>query len=782
MLCMLTMQLNAQRIVSGYVQDSVSGERLIGAYVKVYGEEVSSVTNNYGYFTVNTTKDSCLLLVSNSGYENKAYLVLNGDKLPVTIGLNQLRVFKGAVIRSDRTEKINMTTQMSSMSITMAQVKMLPKFFGETDIIKAVQLMPGIKGGPEGSSGLYVRGGGPDQNLILLDGSPVYNANHLFGFFSVFNSDAINHVQVLKGGFPARYGGRLSSVLDISMKEGNMKKYIVEGSVGALASKLAIEGPIKKDKASFIVCGRRTYVDALLKPIMRAATGNYNLNQGYYFSDLNAKVNWKLNNKNRLYMSYYAGKDKFYDQSKPYTYLFDGTYITESSENRNQWGNRLGSLRWNKVFSNNVFMNTQFNYTRYYYEVAGVYNNTEESDTGFYEHYNYSGFVSSIQDLTLKTEAEKKIGKHHYRAGLSLIHHTFQPGRSVIKYRETGERSLDTSFGSPTANSIESSMYIEDDMDVNKKLKVNYGLHFNLYSYKGHFYPSIQPRIAGRYLLGHHWSLKGSYSRMNQNIHLLTSNSLGLPNDLWVPATDKVKPMNSNQYALGVAKSFPNDVELTFETYYKNMNNIIEYKEGASYLGSSSSWENKVAPGKGKSYGFEFLLQKKSGPITGWVGYTLSWATRQIPGINNGEKFFYKYDSRHDVSFVLNYKENEKWDYGLVWVYRTGNAITMPIANYPGKTVTDPFGNYYGGGNNNVFVYSGRNNFRFADYHRLDLSVTRHFKKKWGMIDWNLSIYNVYSRINPFYYKIGLDNKGNKQITRVGLFPFLPSMNIAFKF
>ncbi len=768
----------AQRSIYGYVQDSASGERIVNAYIKVYGEDVSSTSNSFGYFTLKTNKDSCLLLISNPGFENQAKLVLINESMPLLITMNQTRTLKGAIVKSKKDDKVVNSTQMSSVSITMAQIKMLPRFFGEADIIKAIQLMPGIKGGSEGSSGLYVRGGGPDQNLILLDGAPVYNASHLFGFFSIFNSDAINHVQLLKGGFPARYGGRLSSVLDVTMKEGNMKKYKVEGSLGLLASKIGIEGPLKKDKASFMVCARRTYLDFLLQPIFRLANGNASVSQGYFFSDLNAKVNWKLNRRNRLFLSYYVGKDKYYVQSKPYSYLYDGTTISDQSEDRNQWGNQLGGLRWNKIVSKNIFINTQINYTKYYYEIVQSASSSEVNDTSSIEQYNYYGFKSSIRDLSLRSDAEINMGKHYFRTGLSLVAHQFEPGTAVIKYSETGQKSIDTSFGSGKVNSLEASLYGEDDFEVSKKLKINYGLHFNFYNYNKSLFPTVQPRLAARYLLSKTWSAKGSFSNMRQNIHLLTNTSLGLPNDLWVPATNLIKPMSSNQVALGIAKTFKDIYELTFETYYKSMKGVIEYKEGASFLNVTENWENKVARGSGESYGFEFLAQKKSGNLTGWVGYTLSWVKRTVPEVNFGKTFYYKYDSRHDVSFVLNYKENEKWDYGLVWVFRTGNATSMPTAAYPSYTPNSYFPNNY----NPAYAYSGRNNFRFANYHRLDLSITKHVKKKWGLIDLNLSVYNAYSRINPFYYKVGVDYRGNRQITRVGLFPILPSFSIAFKF
>lgn len=767
-------QLKSQNTVYGYVQDSVSQEKLIGSSIKILDKNTGTTTNNYGYFSLKYSTDTVILVLTHSGYKQTYIAINKNTPMPINIFVKQEEyIMKNVVIKSKKESKIVDEVQMSSVNISMNQIKMLPRFLGETDILKAIQLMPGIKGGSEGSTGLYVRGGGADQNLILLDGAMVYNPSHLFGFFSVFNTDAINNIQMLKGGFPARFGGRLSSVLDITMKDGHMTKFKGEGSIGTLASKLTLEGPIIKNRVSFMVSARRTYLDLMLQPILRLSSGNPNLRQGYFFSDFNAKVNWRLNSKNRLYLSYYSGIDKFYMENKPYTYLYDGKVLKEQSSSKNQWGNQLATIKFNQIINKNFFLNTQVNLTKYFYEIEESFSNSEETDTGVIEQFNLNGFGSKIRDISIKSDAELNHGRHFVRFGFSGVLHQFTPGDNKIVYRKTGENTIDTVFGSGKTNSIELSSYVEDDLDLNAKVKLNYGLHFNLYNFKKSFFPSIQPRFAIRYLINKTVSLKGSFANMVQNIHLLTNNTIGLPNDLWVPATNIVKPMTSNQIAAGIVKTI-GKFELTFETYYKNMRNIIEFKEGASFLNVNSSWENKVVRGDGKAYGFEFLAQKKSGKFNGWIGYTLSWVKRTVPELNFGKEFFYKYDSRHDVSFVLNYKENEKWDYGLVWVFRTGNAITMPTGSYPGINTSGTGGT--------VFTYSGRNNFRFANYHRLDLSVTRHYKKKWGMIDLNFSIYNTYSRINPFYYRIGSDYRGNKQVTRVGLFPILPSLSLSFKF
>lgn len=775
----LTIAASAQFAVSGYVQDSLGGEKLINAFISQSDKPDLHFVNNYGYFNLMATKDTVTLTIKAIGYRSLKIEVHKNMIFPINFELSKYGYLKTVVLKGKSGEAPVESTQMSEVSIPINQIKSLPRFFGETDVLKAIQLMPGISGGSEGSTGLYVRGGGPDQNLMLLDGTPLYNVNHLFGFFSVFNADAINNISVLKGGFPARYGGRLSSIVDVTMKDGNKQKYGVEGSIGMLASKLMVEGPIIKNKASFVVSGRRTYIDALFAPLLSLAQGpGQTTKQGYYFYDLNGKLNYTINKKNHLYLSYYGGLDRFYLREKPYSYLYNGYVIKSESDEGQEWGNQLLSLKWNKILSNNTFIKTQLSYTQYKFKTYSNSFTGEETDTGAVELENKFSFFSGIKDVSLKSDIEKSKEKHDYKAGVHGIYHRFIPGSNDILFKQTGERTIDTTFGEDEVNSIELAAYAEDDLELSKKWKINYGMHLNVYNYKKAWYFSPQPRFAARYLISKSFSFKTSYSRMRQNIHLLTNNTLGLPTDLWVPATAIVKPMTADQIAIGISKNLSRMFELSVEGYYKYMKNVIEYKDGASYFTQLNGWENKVLQGKGYAYGGEILFQKKLGALTGWIGYTLSYTTRNVPGVNNNKTFYYKYDSRHDFSFVLNYNENKKYDYGLVWVFRTGNAITLPTVNYlstfDAKNVA--FSNV------SVNGYSDRNNYRYANYHRLDLSITKHYFKKWGQIDINASLYNTYSRINPFYYKIGVDNKGNKQIIRVGLFPVLPSVSLSFKF
>jgi len=776
----MTNKINAQMNISGIVQDTFTGEKIVAAFIFQNDKAVVSYTNNYGFFTLSALKDTVTITVNAPGYQKKIFVINKNTPLPLTVYLNNVKEIKGVIIKGKTGDAPINSSQMSTVSIPINQIKLLPRFFGETDVLKALQLMPGIKGGAEGSTGLYVRGGGPDQNLMLLDGTPLYNVNHLFGFFSVFNADAINNVSVLKGGFPARFGGRLSSIVDITMKDGNMQKLGIEGSIGALASKLLIEGPILKNKASFMITGRRTYIDALYGGLINSVQPQgRRTTTGYFFYDLNGKINYTLNKKNRLYLSYYGGEDKYYSKQKPYSYLYNGYLIKNESDEGQKWGNQLLALRWNKILGNNAFLNTQLSYTKYRFNNYASSFAGEETDTGAITNKNGFSFLSSIRDINFKSDLEISKNKHNIKIGGLAILHQFIPGATSILFEKTGERTIDTTIGDTKVASIELSAYIEDDLDFSDKWKFNYGLHFNYYNYKGKSFFSPQPRIASRYMVNKSLSIQGSYARMRQNIHLLANNTIGLPNDLWVPATKNIKPMNADQVALGFVKNLSRMFELTVEGYYKKMQNIIEYKDGASYLNSLNGWESKVLQGKGWAYGAEVLFQKRLGEFTGWVGYTLSYTTRNVPGINNNQTFYYKYDSRHDFSLVLNYEESKKYTYGLVWVFRTGNATTLPTGAYP--MADDPDRQFFGNPQT-ALSYNGRNNFRFADYHRLDLSFTKHYKKNWGIIDLNISIYNTYSRINPFYYRIQTDNQGNKQIFRVGLFPILPSINLGFKF
>jgi outer membrane receptor for ferrienterochelin and colicin len=660
----------------------------------------------------------------------------------------------------------------------------MPAFMGEVDVLKVLQLLPGVSAGSEGSSGLYVRGGGPDQNLILLDGVPVYNAAHLFGFFSVFNADAINRVELVKGGFPARYGGRLSSVVDISMKEGNSQKLKGEGSIGLIASRLTLEGPIIKNRTSFIVSGRRTYLDFITRPVIKSQSGGKE-NAGYYFYDLNGKINHRINEKNRIYLSAYLGDDKGSYEGNDSFSTPDKSYTSTTHDELGiQWGNITTALRWNSIITNKLFSNVTATYSRYRFLIyansqSKIVDNNEPRDDYFYTEYN-----SSIKDYALKADFDYiPVPDHYIKFGAQAIQHAFIPG--VLAYRETHQQ--DTTLGATKTNAQEFSVYVEDDFAITPKLKVNMGVHASGFLVEEKFYASIQPRIAARYLLTSKLSIKASYAKMAQFIHLLSNVGIGLPTDLWVPSTAKVKPEQSYISSLGVAYNLNNKYEFSIEGYYKKMKNIIEYKEGASYLSIENDWQSKVEAGVGESYGAEFFLQKKTGRVSGWLGYTLSWANRTFPSINEGNSFPYRYDRRHDIEIATSYKWKNK-EISVTWVYGTGNAVTLPRSTYQGAG--DGYNAHYYGDSYNPYdyydkgsvkYYGERNSFRMRSYHRLDISYTTTKKTKWGERSWVIGVYNVYNRRNPFFMEISEDRR-KKKFIQYSLFPIIPAISLRFNF
>ncbi len=780
--------------ISGFVTDSQSGEYLLGANIYENKNFRGVASNAYGFYSLTLESGEYDIVWSFVGYQSeKQHIVLDKD-IEMNVQLKESIELEGVEIVGEAIENNLKSTQMSVNTIPIKTIKNLPVLLGEVDIIKTIQLLPGVQSGREGSSGLYVRGGGPDQNLILLDGVPVYNANHLFGFFSVFNADAINSVSLIKGGFPARYGGRLSSVLDIRMKEGNSSTIKGSGSVGLISSKLTLEGPIWKEKTSFMISGRRTYLDVLMQPFIGIATtisseGVEKLNAGYYFYDLNGKINHKFSNRSRLYLSAYTGKDKFYARMKE-TYNDGNTSEVFKINTGLGWGNLTTSLRWNYLINKKIFLNTTAIYSRYNF---GVKTKAEESVDNQTNKIAI-GYNSGINDLGLKLDFDyQPIPEHNIKFGISSVHHTYNPGVTVFKVNEDSE-NIDTTFGNKSIRSLENTVYIEDDFEFGGLFKANVGVNYSHFNVQGENYQSLQPRLALRAMFTDEWSWKVAYSRMTQYLHLLTNSNIGLPTDLWVPATARLKPMNSDQIALGTVYRFNDDYSLSIEGYYKTMTNLIEYKEGASFLSLQDDWQDKVVQGKGWSYGMEVLFQKEMGPTTGWIGYTLSWTERQFDEISFGKPFPYKYDRRHDVSIVLTHKFNENLDIGASWVYGTGISSTMALEQYQSSNVlNDPFlalitnlygsSNYYYG-DGMVEYFESRNNFRMPAYHRLDLSLNLKKETSWGNRTWSFGVYNAYWRNNPFF--LMYDRFGNSKevkIKQISIIPFaVPFISYKFEF
>ena len=587
--------------LSGYIEDAATGEKLISANAFDLKSLSGAVSNTYGFFSLTLPKDSVHLEISYIGYVTQSIDLLLDKDISLNFKLDASVELATVVVSSSRQDRIEEESQMSRVDIPIEQIKKLPALFGEVDVLKTLQLLPGVQSGGEGQNGLYVRGGSPDQNLILLDGVPVYNVSHVLGIFSVFNADAIKNVTLTKGGYPARYGGRLSSVLEINMKEGNMQELHGEGSVGLISSKLTLEGPIVKDKTSFIVSGRRTYVDLITRPIVKAAAKQegIGLKLKLYFYDINAKINHKFNDKHRLYLSAYSGADIFNNK-----YTEDG----DTFEGGIEWGNLISAARWNWQIAPKLFANTTLTYSNYQIDIlAGIEDKEPQQATESFSAKYFSG----IKDLAGKVDFDFIPSPRHYvRFGGSATNHTYKPGALALK-SVFDEEKFDTLIGSQDATSMEYALYVEDDISLGA-LKANLGLHASGFAVDGEFYSSLQPRIGLRYLLPKQLALKASFATMTQYINLLTSEALSLPTDLWVPSTKRVKPQQSWQAAVGVAKTLWDEYEFSVEGYYKQMKNVLSFQEGASFLfGLENDWQDKITQGKGEAYGLEFFLQKK---------------------------------------------------------------------------------------------------------------------------------------------------------------------------
>jgi hypothetical protein len=760
--------------LNGYVKDSLSGESIIGATISVNGQSKGVASNQYGFYSITLDAGTYTLSASHVSYFGKSISVDLTSNLSYNFELlSKSSAINEVIVYSKRRDANVKNAQMGKIDLSMNQIRNIPAFMGEIDLLKALQLLPGVQNAGEGNSGFYVRGGGPDQNLILLDDAVVYNPGHLFGFFSVFNSDAIKNVSLIKGGMPAQYGGRLSSVVDVTMKDGNINKLQMEGGIGVIASRFSIQGPLRKNKASFILSARRTYVDALAKPFIKKTSSFYG--SGYFFYDLNAKVNYRFSEKDRLYASGYFGRD-----------VFDFNNVKRSFKTNIPWGNSTATLRWNHVFNRRLFANTTLLYNDYKFKFSAKQDNFE------------IGLSSGIRDGSIKTDFDYyPLPNHKLKFGGLFTYHKFTP--NVVSGRQ------DSIIFKPNNESnkfaAETAVYLQDDWEIGEKWKINYGLRWSSFTQIGPYsrytrdangnktdstkyksfepvkaYGGLEPRITLRYAINDETSLKAAVTRNLQYIHLVSNSGSTLPTDLWTPSTYIVKPQISWLYAAGLFKNFAdNKYETSLEVYYKDMRNQVEYNEG--YTPSLKDPEQDFVFGKGWSYGTELLVNKVKGRFTGWIGYTLSWTWRKFAQLNGGERYPVKYDRRHDLSIVTNYEASKKWKLGAVFVYGTGNAITLPERFYIINGVLTQ-------------EYSKLNQYRMKAYHRLDLSATytpipKKKRKVTGY--WVFSIYNAYSRLNPYF--IYFDQTGSPatgdlkvEARQVSLFPILPAVTWNFKF
>lgn len=775
--CSPILALSQEYTISGYLEDASSGEKLIGVNVYDLISGDGTTTNAYGFYSLTLPKGAVEIVYSYVGYESGIEKFNLKKNTALNVALLEGKTISEVTITAEKSEKKYERTQMSTVTIPVDQIKKVPALLGEVDVLKAMQLLPGVQSGGEGQSGLYVRGGSPDQNLVLLDGVPVYNVSHLFGFFSVFNADAIKDVKLIKGGFPARYGGRLSSVLDIKMKEGNNQGFHGSASIGLISSKLTFEGPIWKDRTSFIVSGRRTYIDKIAQPLIQKSFRDDGREgtAGYYFYDLNAKLNHKFSDKDKLYLSLYTGDDKFYFNVRE-----QGEFGSVVS-NDLKWGNLTGAARWNHQWSPKLFSNTTLTYSKYLFGVGaevGFRSDGKDNTSGL----NYG---SGIYDYAAGIDFDYVPNSDHFiRFGGKIINHTFKPGKFTLNITLNGKDVRRDTIGQQDIAANEAFLYVEDDYQITDDLKANVGLHFSAFAVNKKTYTSLQPRVGLRYIIGDGMSLKGSFATMEQYINLLTFDGVGLPTDLWLPATDRVAPQKSWQTGIGIVKSFDTGYEVSVEAYYKRMKNLISYKPGEGIF-SLAEWQDRVTQGDGESYGVEFFVQKKLGRLTGWVGYTLSYSNRTFEELNFGKTFDYKYDRRHDISIVGSYQLTKKFDIGATWVYGTGNAITLGESTY--RNVYGDIGSYnipY-----NATEITQRNNFRMGAYHRLDIGINRVSKRGALTHTFSFGAYNTYNRKNPFFLfvdqKVQPTDQGFKVkrvLTQSSLFPIIPYLNYKIEF
>ena len=807
-LLLLPCWLCAQRYtVSGTVTDASSGETLIGASIVDMRSGKGAITNEYGHYSLSLPRDSVALKISYVGYNQQYHSFRLTANRELSVALTANATLKTVEITTERIGDTR-SSQMSANQMTVEKIKTVPVLFGESDVIKALQLMPGVQSGSEGSSGMYVRGGGPDENLFLLDGVALYNVTHLGGFFSAFNTDAVKNVTLYKGSFPARFGGRLSAVLDVTQNNGNDKELHGNASIGLISAKFNLEGPLIKEKTTFSISARRTYAELFFIPMVMMLADNNSAEEelpdnptaqnakfdaGYYFYDLNAKVTHKFNNKSRLYASFYAGDDHVHGKIRTVTSLNEDMFLGFE----NGWGNLIGSLRWNRELSPQLFMNLSVSYTQYHNSIVG---NVEKiaSPNDPNPSTIEGDYRSGIRELTARADFDYAPNPNHaIKFGLYGSPHWFQPevAKGSINYFDSIQMNqplqYDTTILSETVHAQELVAFIEDDWTISPALKLNGGLHASLFHVQNVTYPSLQPRLSARLLLADGLSFKAGYAYMTQYVHLLSTSSITLPTDLWVPVTDKVQPMNSHQVAAGLFYTLSDIADFSIEGYYKHMNNLIEYKDGATFFGSSESWENLIYAGRGWSYGVEFLVQREFGDLTGWIGYTWSRTMRLFDRegqvLNNGNPFPAKYDRWHDLSIVLAYKFSPTIDASVTWVFTSGNAVTLStqryaIANDDPDHYLQPADGY---GMGQLSYIDGRNNYRMPNYHRMDASV--NFHREFGRCHRtiNVSVYNLYNRKNPYMiYQSPNERYGNysSSLMQLSIFPIIPSIAYTFYF
>lgn len=796
-----------QVTVSGFVRDKRSAESLIGASVYEAHSRVGTASNNFGFFSLTLPPGNITIRSSYIGYTSHQH-ILNGLERDtvLTIELEPSASLQEVVITGQSNDKQSvLSTQMGALEINQQTIRSTPVMFGEADIIKTLQLTPGVSAGTEGTAGMYVRGGNVDENLFLIDGNPVYQINHIGGIFSAFNPEAISGMDFFKSGFPSRYGGRLSSVVDVHTKEGNMKEYHGSASIGLISGNLNFEGPIIKDRTSFNIGLRRTWLDVLSAPAVAIANkitkkDGTRLRARYAFHDLNLKVNHIFNDRSRMYLSLYNGNDvlkggstDFPDQDSDNNYNYD-------SDVSLRWGNIMATAGWTYVFNNRLFGKVSGVFTRYHSRLRNTEHDVvgNEGDEDYSDSFRENETNTGITDFGLRTSFDyMPASAHHIRFGGDYLVHRFHPeyNRSVA-YEKNEETSVE--IGQEFANDLlwghEAGVYAEDDWTLSSAVRLNAGLRFSLFNVQGKTYTGLEPRVSLRWLLDDNLSFKASYSRMNQYVHLISNSFISLPTDAWMPVTRKLKPLISDQVSAGFYYNLNKEYNFSVEGYYKTLDNLLEYRDGHTFTPSFVNWEDKLTAGEGRSYGAEFMVRKETGRTTGWVGYGLSWSDRQFDELNQGARYPARFDNRHKLNIVVMHKISPKVELSAAWSYASGNHVTLSLENYYENGTGSPTNNdnHYMDASESIDYYEGRNNYQLPAYHRLDLGIKIYRPKKKGRMGiWTVSIYNVYSRMNPFMiYKSdktvpdpGSSYGKNVPVFKtIGIMPIIPSISYTYKF
>ena len=796
-----------QVTVSGFVRDKRSAESLIGASVYEAHSRVGTASNNFGFFSLTLPPGNITIRSSYIGYTSHQH-ILNGLERDtvLTIELEPSASLQEVVITGQSNDKQSvLSTQMGALEINQQTIRSTPVMFGEADIIKTLQLTPGVSAGTEGTAGMYVRGGNVDENLFLIDGNPVYQINHIGGIFSAFNPEAISGMDFFKSGFPSRYGGRLSSVVDVHTKEGNMKEYHGSASIGLISGNLNFEGPIIKDRTSFNIGLRRTWLDVLSAPAVAIANkitkkDGTRLRARYAFHDLNLKVNHIFNDRSRMYLSLYNGNDvlkggstDFPDQDSDNNYNYD-------SDVSLRWGNIMATAGWTYVFNNRLFGKVSGVFTRYHSRLRNTEHDVvgNEGDEDYSDSFRENETNTGITDFGLRTSFDYlPASAHHIRFGGDYLVHRFHPeyNRSVA-YEKNEETSVE--IGQEFANDLlwghEAGVYAEDDWTLSSAVRLNAGLRFSLFNVQGKTYTGLEPRVSLRWLLDDNLSFKASYSRMNQYVHLISNSFISLPTDAWMPVTRKLKPLISDQVSAGFYYNLNKEYNFSVEGYYKTLDNLLEYRDGHTFTPSFVNWEDKLTAGEGSSYGAEFMVRKETGRTTGWVGYGLSWSDRQFDELNQGARYPARFDNRHKLNIVVMHKISPKVELSAAWSYASGNHVTLSLENYYENGTGSPTNNdnHYMDASESIDYYEGRNNYQLPAYHRLDLGIKIYRPKKKGRMGiWTVSIYNVYSRMNTFMiYKSdktvpdpGSSYGKNVPVFKtIGIMPIIPSISYTYKF